>query len=129
MKHLLIAAASLSLLTPAASALAQGTAERPEGGMVEVDDESRTVDPYGRTVDEIEDMDLYTEDGEEVGEIEEVLMDGEGRIVALSAEVGGFLGVGEKDVVLQFDQVQFQNDRFIVSMTKEQLEMLPDWDE
>jgi len=40
-----------------------------------------------------------------VGKIEDVLVDGTGRIQAVVIGVGGFLGVGEKYVAVPFDQL------------------------
>jgi sporulation protein YlmC with PRC-barrel domain len=125
MKRTLLAAA-LPLALFAAPAFAQSAAT---GALVEVEDETQVVGAYNLSVDKVEDMDIYSATGEEIGEVDEVLMNADGQIVALVAEVGGFLGIGDKDVVLQLDQVQLQGDRLTVDMTKEQLEQLPDWDD
>lgn len=126
MKRTLIAAA-LPLALFAGPALAQQTAA--PAGLVEVEDEAMVVEAYSLSVDELDDMDIYSAGGDKIGEVEDVLMDAEGKIVALTAEVGGFLGIGEKEVILQLDQVQRQGDRLTVNMTEEQLEQLPEWDD
>ena len=125
MKRTLLAAA-LPLALFAAPAFAQSAAT---GALVEVEDETQVVGAYNLSVDQVEDMNVYSATGEEVGEVDEVLMNADGQIVALVADVGGFLGIGAKEVVLQLDQVQLQGERLTVDMTKEQLEQLPDWDD
>ena len=85
------------------------------------------VQPFNRTVDDIEDLDLKNADGDEIGEVEEVLIDASGEPVAIAVEVGGFLGVGERDVVLGLDQVQLVDDDLVTSADKATIEGLPDW--
>ena len=47
----------------------------------------------------------------------------------MSADVGGFLGLGEKDVVIGLDQVAKDGDKLKASMTKDQIEALPEFDD
>jgi hypothetical protein len=95
--------------------------------MHEADDDYMMVQPFNVSVDDLEDMDLYGPGGEEIGEVEEVLADGSGQPVAVAAEVGGFLGVGEQDVVIGLDQLRLDGEHLVSGMTKEQLEALPEW--
>jgi sporulation protein YlmC with PRC-barrel domain len=48
---------------------------------------------------------VYDKGQSTVGKIDDVLMDKSGKITALMVGVGGFLGVGEKDVALPFAAV------------------------
>jgi hypothetical protein len=41
-----------------------------------------------------------------IGDIDDVLIDKSGKITALIVGVGGFLGIGEKDVALPFSAVK-----------------------
>ena len=50
-------------------------------------------------------QDVYDKGQNTVGKIDDVLMDKSGKVTALMVGVGGFLGVGEKDVALPFDAV------------------------
>ena len=50
-------------------------------------------------------QDVYDKGQTSVGKIDDVLMDKSGKITALMVGVGGFLGVGEKDVALPFGAV------------------------
>jgi sporulation protein YlmC with PRC-barrel domain len=64
---------------------------------------------------------------EKVGDVDSVLIDRDGRVRYVIVGVGGFLGIGEKDVAVRWDQLSFaDNDqKIIVNMTKDQLSALP----
>lgn len=73
---------------------------------------------------------VETADGEEIGTIQELVVDPQGRVTAVVVGVGGFLGVGEKHVAIAYDALQRkqgQNDvpRFVVQANKKQLERAP----
>ena len=93
--------------------------------------DDQVVERLGITVDELEDMDIIGPDGEEIGEVRDVLVNQQGNIVAMSAELGGVLGVGSREVVLRLDQVGLEQNRrnLVISMTREELEALPVWDD
>ena len=48
---------------------------------------------------------VYDPNENKVGDIKDALVDKSGRVVALRAGVGGFLGAGEKDVAVPFETV------------------------
>jgi hypothetical protein len=47
---------------------------------------------------------------ETIGDINDVLIGNDGKIAAVIVGVGGFLGMGEKNVALPFDQLTFVKD-------------------
>lgn len=56
-------------------------------------------------------LDVYN-DSEKVGDIEELLLDGSGKVSAVVIGVGGFLGMGEHQVAVPFGQLKFvERDR------------------
>jgi sporulation protein YlmC with PRC-barrel domain len=77
---------------------------------------------------ELGDMHVVNPAGEKVGEVEEVLMDTSGNVVAVVVEAGGFLGIGDHDVIVQLDQLRLENKRLVTTLTKEQVEALPKWE-
>lgn len=117
----LLAAAVLPLL--AAPALAQ------DPTYTEIDDDSMVIEAFGLPVGQLDDMDVHGTDGEKIGEIEDVLMDATGAPVAFALETEGFLGMGDDDVVVTFDQLELQGDRFTTALTEEELGQLPRWDD
>ncbi len=50
---------------------------------------------------------VYGPDNKKVGSITDVLMTQEGKAEYVVVGVGGFLGIGEKDVAIPYDQVKF----------------------
>ena len=50
---------------------------------------------------------IYGPDNRKVGNISDVLMDHSGKAAAIVIGVGGFLGIGQKDVAVPYDQVHF----------------------
>lgn len=53
-------------------------------------------------------VDVYNERNEKIGEIDEVLLDRNGRVEAVIIGVGGFLGIGERNVAVPFDALRWQ---------------------
>ncbi len=117
----LAAAAVLSAAVPAVSQQASAPGYR------EVTDGQLVIQPFNLTVDQIDDMGVFGPDGEKIGEIEEVLTDAAGKPLAASVEVGGFLGIGERKVVVMLDQLRLVGQRLVTSLTKAQIEALQRW--
>jgi sporulation protein YlmC with PRC-barrel domain len=77
------------------------------------------------SVNQLEDMTVYNARGNQLGEVEDVLV-GPNNQTFLVVGFGGFLGLGERRVALPLDRFQLQNDRLIVAgMTEDQLRTLP----
>lgn len=55
-------------------------------------------------------VNVYNDQNNSVGEIDEVLIDHSGKVVGFVVGVGGFLGMGEHEVLLPFEQVRFVNE-------------------
>jgi uncharacterized protein YrrD len=123
-KQLAVLAATALALAPLALAAQQSS---DVSAYQEAEDDDMVVQPFNRTVDDIEDLDLKNADGDEIGEVEEVLIDASGQPVAIAVEAGGFLGIGEREVVLGLDQVQLVDDDLVTSADKATIEGLPDW--
>lgn len=74
---------------------------------------------------------VYNMNGERVGDVNDILVE-EGRVTGIVVGVGGFLGIGEKEVALKPDQVKrmIHSDGktyFTVNTTKEQLQAAPEY--
>jgi hypothetical protein len=75
-------------------------------------------------------IDVVGADDKKIGDVSDVLFDQQGKIEAYVIGVGGFLGIGAKDVALApsaFQPVKDNNnnERLKLSMTKEELEKAP----
>ena len=67
---------------------------------------------------------------ESVGDVNDVILDANGKVASIVVGVGGFLGMGEKYVALSFDQLSFARDNdngLVVSTnaTKQSLQAAP----
>ena len=64
---------------------------------------------------------------DDIGEINEVILSREGEVKAVVVGIGGFLGVGEKDVAVAMKDIKFvkngndANDYFLVINTNKQM--------
>jgi hypothetical protein len=75
-------------------------------------------------------IDVVGADDKKIGDVSDVLFDQQGKIEAYIIGVGGFLGIGAKDVALAPSAFQpmkdnNNNERLKLSMTKDQLEKAP----
>ena len=52
-------------------------------------------------------VDIYGPDNKKIGDISDVLMSHDGKAASVIIGVGGFLGIGQKDIAIPFDQVAF----------------------
>ena len=68
-------------------------------------DSLSSLPPDSWTITNYYKQNVYDKAQNTVGKIDDVLMDKSGKITALMVGVGGFLGVGEKDVALPFSAV------------------------
>jgi len=78
---------------------------------------------------------VYGQDGASIGDINDLLIDKNGSIQAVIVGVGGFLGIGEKDVALPFTAIELMRDpaatsedrsvRLTVRATREDLRAAP----
>jgi hypothetical protein len=53
---------------------------------------------------------VYNDANERLGSINELLMDSSGKVAKAVIGVGGFLGIGESDVAVDFAQLKFVNE-------------------
>jgi sporulation protein YlmC with PRC-barrel domain len=74
---------------------------------------------------------VRNEQREAVGKIEDVYVDNSGAIKTVVVAVGGFLGVGAKDVAVKWSDLKFSRDDksivIVTSWTKESLKAMPDF--
>jgi sporulation protein YlmC with PRC-barrel domain len=75
---------------------------------------------------------VYDQAGNNIGEVNDLIVSGDGNVEAVILGVGGFLGIGEKDVAVNTQAVQMVQDgdnmRLVVQATKEALEGAPSYD-
>jgi hypothetical protein len=96
-----------------------------------VEDKDKNVTYNGMSVSSLEDSNVEQPNGDKVGEIDRVLVDQDNKIVAVTIDAGGFLGIGSEKVVMPLDQLQYDGGKkkFITSLNKDQLKAMPHWDQ
>lgn len=136
MKNILIAASIAALMS--GSAMAQTTATTPAPAsdnpvIVVLPPVTQGAAPAHFLIDDLDDEDVYGVDGAKIGEIEDFVVDTEGQIAAVVVEVGGFLGIGEKEVLVDWSALDIQvtdGDLRVnaPTLTREELEAAADVD-
>jgi sporulation protein YlmC with PRC-barrel domain len=91
-------------------------------------------------------VDVYNQQNEKLGEISELILTSSGQIAGAAIGVGGFLGMGERDVMVPLNQLRFTNneggattgsaadgdrkwypERAMLNATKDQLKQMPEF--
>jgi sporulation protein YlmC with PRC-barrel domain len=107
----------------AVSAIAAfGTAAYAANTMTAAPQESWTVTNYYK-------QNVYDPKESKIGSVDDVLVDKAGKVTGLVVGVGGFLGAGEKDVIVPFTAVKTQkkDDKWWLTLdeTKDSLKNAP----
>jgi sporulation protein YlmC with PRC-barrel domain len=93
--------------------------------------EAATIDvpADGVTVSTYYNEDVYDAKENKIGDVNDLVLDSSGKIQAVIVGVGGFLGVGEKDVAVPFEALKVaekDGDTYLVmDATKQTLEKAP----
>lgn len=77
-------------------------------------------------------MAVYNRANERIGDINDLILGPDGKVASAVIGVGGFLGIGEKLVAVDFSELQLNRDadgtmRATVNSTKESLESAPEF--
>lgn len=142
-KHAIIAAALAAVLAtpafaqsttapsaaPSATTNAGKTAATPATGSANFVQSQQSSDWRGS---KLIGASVYGPDNASIGEISDLIVGTDGKISAVVVGVGGFLGVGQKDVALPFENISVTRkadsasiDKIKVSYTKDQLKNAP----
>ena len=90
----------------------------------------QTVQGQGQwLVGNLWDKSVYDASGKSIGDLKDVLIDKDGKVTALVIGVGGFLGLGEKNVAVDYDYLQKNGgvtpSRITLGMSEEDLRNAP----
>lgn len=141
MTHKILTTATAILATTATMALAESHSAMDTSEMIAASQiEDGAIYRMERTVEDTtwtENATYMTVDTSwvKVGDIEDVLLDRNGQMVGILAEIGGFLDIGDRDVILPLENVRIVGggeDRqfnYVTNLTEDELEALPEVDE
>ena len=75
---------------------------------------------------------VYDQAGNNIGDVNDLILSGDNQVQAVILGVGGFLGIGEKDVAVNTNAIKIvqdgDNKRLVVEATKEALNNAPAYD-
>lgn len=76
----------------------------------------------GWSADQTLDMSVVSaKTGEEIGSAENLIVDQNGKVVALVAQIGGFLDIGDRHVAVPWDEVTRKQNQLTVPITEENI--------
>jgi hypothetical protein len=129
----LAAAVALALAVAPGAAPAADEGVRPEQPAAV---ESKPADTWTAVLDNhsvqpILGKEILSPTGENMGRIVDVIVDGMGQTRAAVIDFGGFLGVGSRKIVVDWNALHFsprgQNARVTVDLTRDQLKAAPEY--
>ena len=101
-----------------------------EPGESGTDDTWKTVLPY-QDVQGVLGKEVRSSAGENMGRIVDILVDQTGHVRAAVIDFGGFLGVGNRKVVVDWTALHFapadQRDRISLDLTRDQVKQAPEY--
>jgi sporulation protein YlmC with PRC-barrel domain len=62
-------------------------------------------------------LNVYNEQNEKLGDINEIILDKDGKVLGYVLGVGGFLGMGEHDIAVSMDKLKFMEEPVRTSST------------
>src|SRR5262249_23851739 len=119
---------TLALLTAVSAAGAQAQTTPPSGDARQSPSVAlQTTAPTGADARKLLGRNIKTMQNETIGEIKSIHLDQNGKVDAVIASVGGFLGLGEREVLLDWRDLQIDANGEVVrvSMTRDQLKAKP----
>jgi len=134
--------AVLSLLMASPAALAQTTTPAPGPAAPPAPGPSRDLNYYQFTPGQMRaskliDTNVKNNANETIGEINELILDKDGKVVAVVVGVGGFLGIGQREVAIDYKSLNIKYDpnamtdagatTVMVNATKDSLKNAPAW--
>lgn len=126
MRYLHLAAAPIALMAFAGVALGQANVATDPGVRVLGEWNYQPLYAEGLRASDLLDADVFGREGddanEEIGSVENVLIDQNDQIVAIIAQVGGFWDIGDTHVVVPWDQVALFADGVHVPVNEENVE-------
>ncbi len=118
-------------MAPADSTMTDTTVQAPTSilatGYTVTDVDNLATEIIGRQV-----YSSQSDDAEHIGDINNLVIGDNGQVAAVVIGVGGFLGIGEKNVAVKYSELEWvvaedNTERYILPTSKEALEAAPDF--
>jgi sporulation protein YlmC with PRC-barrel domain len=115
-----VAAALLSAAMIGGPAYAQTAqpADKPATAAAPADSGTKKMELKGNwRASKLMGLDVYNEANEKLGDVNEIILDKNGKVTAVVIGVGGFLGMGEHDIAVSMDKLKFMEEPVRTSAT------------
>lgn len=116
------AAVAAVTLSSSHLASAQNTDTGPLKDVVALGDWDYTQLGNKWSAEEIIDTEVFGVGGDEIGSVENLLINSKGKVVAVIAEVGGFLDIGDTHVAVPWKEVVIKNQGITLPITEDNVE-------
>ena len=103
-----LAAAALGSALIAAPVMAQGTMSESKSSAASTNQTATAAGLWQGS--KVIGLNVYNDQNEKIGAIKDLMVDKSGNIVSAVIGVGGFLGVGERDVAVKFAELKWSNE-------------------
>jgi sporulation protein YlmC with PRC-barrel domain len=104
----LLAASSIAALALVSTAVAQEKSTAPARETTATTEKMDLKGTWRST--KLIGLDIYNRADEKLGDINEILLDKDGKVKAVIIGVGGFLGMGEHDIAVSTDKLKFMEE-------------------
>lgn len=124
---------SILALAAAQGALAQDQSQQQYGSSQQTAQEQQSQQQenqaketlsYDYAADKLIGRNVQSTEGQDIGKVKDLIVSG-GQISHAILGVGGFLGIGDRQVAVPFDQLQVSQDQVIYSGTQDELAGMP----
>ena len=114
-----------------ASSMVVASSSAPQPGDVDMTT-LKPLDVASLKAEDLKGTDVISPTGQKLGDIDDFVLTGDGKVDAVVVEFGGFLGIGTKHVAVAYQGLKFMvgpsNERYLViNVTKDQLNAQPDY--
>ncbi len=129
---IVVAEQSSQAQTPARMESERGYPSGPQGGITESGMTGGAIVHQDVNADDLDDMSVVNSSGDKIGELDEIVLSKQDNQLYAVVEVGGFLGAGEKEVVIPLKELTMRDGKLwapLTASTQEQLKSRPEYDD
>jgi sporulation protein YlmC with PRC-barrel domain len=112
---------------PSATAAHTGSAKPAQTQPAQQKGETPATVLDDKDVETILGREIYSGTGDDMGRIVDVVVDHHGNVRAAIIDFGGFLGVGSRKIAVDWHALQFNQDRAVSLLTRDQIRVAPEF--
>lgn len=109
MRRICVAGSLLAAALLSSTAFAQAPAPTTPPAAAKTDAAPKLATPHWRS-SKLIGVKIYNEQNERLGDVNEIILDPAGKVMGYIVGVGGFLGMGEHDILVEPAKIKFVNE-------------------